>query len=512
MKRFWMFFLLTSLLVVFALVSCGDDDDDDNDDSSDDDDVTDDDDDSTLPGANVTVNAAPDTNPLCRNLIVTTDEAVSLSGYVTAEGETGYGPSEPTASDSGTEHDFWFYGLLEDTTFTYTFYIAGQPDQVVATGTFHQDAAPEARPEIQEFTSTKSDATDWVSVWGIDALTWDEDNSNITITYDRQGRVRFYHSHPIEHSGWNKTADDGTILFGNWGDILTLAKDGTEDILVDVQAEDPFFVARHHEFYIDDYDDYANSGGYVLYNELRPGVKCDLSTPTDTMAGDGVLQIDASGNELWRWNIFDHLAEIPVTEMEPANCALYFYGPQYPDFTHANSVVPGPNENEITVSFRNIMRILKIDLTTGDILWQMGPNQNDFEWIGEDAGTTDEWFRFAHDVKWLSPTRLLLFDNGVCRYQPFCLLGAWSRALELEVNETDMTIEMVWEHRVPFAAAQGNVERHENGNTLIGVGGGTWVIEATPDGEEIFTINFNLGVYRATYYPPLWIDDDPPGK
>ena len=509
-KAHFLFLILMALLIAAALLpACGDDDDDDDDnddDASDDDD--DDDDSGDLPDADVTVHDAPDSNPLCRKVTVTTDVACSLSGYVTAALETGHGPSVPEASEQGTSHVFWFFGLIEDTTFDYTFYLAGQLDQVVAEGSFATDPLPAQQPVVTqlEFDGKATDA-DWYAVWAIDALTWGGVEYNWTLLYDRQGRIRFYHLNETEHAGWIEVMDNGDILYANREELVGLQPDGTEYTQVTVKPEDPYFVATHHQYYMEDLD---ADRAYVIFNKLGDGYQCDLTTPTETMVGDGVLEIDSDGNELWRWNIFEHQDAIPQTEMDPANCLIYYWGPQYPDWTHGNSVVPGPGEDEITISFRNVMRVIKVDKTTGDIVWQMGPDL-DFEWIGDDP-VEEHWFRVSHDVQWLSPTRMLIFDNGACRYQPLCVLGPWSRALELEVDEDNMTVEKVWEYRFSFALAQGNVDRNENGNTLIGTGGGKTTIEVTPEGDELFRMKFQQGNVRSKYYGALWSSQAPPSK
>ena len=191
-------FELILMLIVFACMSlclsCGDDDDDDSRSGDDDDDNNDDDNDDSVPSAQVTDEGAPDGNLLARHLVVTTDTACSLSGFLTTASEYGYAPSDPTESENGTEHSFWFYGLLQDTEFDYTFYIAGEPEKVVATGTISVDELPEQQPAQTELTvDDTAAATDWFLIWGIDSLTWGGVDVNWTLIYDREGRIRFYH-------------------------------------------------------------------------------------------------------------------------------------------------------------------------------------------------------------------------------------------------------------------------------------------------------------------------------
>ena len=383
----------------------------------------------------------------------------------------------------------------------------------MATGTFDTEALPEEQPVVTgaDIDDT-SGGTDWYAVWTIDALTWGGTTYNFTVIYDRYARIRFYHRNEDNHSGWIQPRDDGSIAFTNNVEIRSLTPDGTESVMFDIQPTGSYYTATDHEFYIE--DEYATAP-MVLYNEVGTGVDCDLETPTDNMIGDGVLRLDADGVETWRWSLFDHTDVISPTEMDEANCDLRYWGRNYAYWSHFNSVVPVPDQDAILISSRNLFRLIKVDTNTGEILWQMGPPKGDFTgdftWVGQPGeAEADYWFRMSHDVKYLSPTRLLLFDNGVCRYQDFCLIGSWSRALEIEIDEDAKTVEKVWEYRVGFAANQGNVQRHENGNTLIGSGGGGEVVEIASDGVEVFHMTFGTGTIRALYYPSPWVYETPP--
>ena len=70
-----------------------------------------------------------------------------------------------------------------------------------------------------------------------------------------------------------------------------------------------------------------------------------------------------------------------------------------------------------------------------------------------------------------------------------------------------MTVSQLWEYRLPFNRVQGNVERHENGNTLIATGNGKYVIEVIDrggEGDELIKMRFPAGTVRAEYYPAFW--------
>ena len=475
------------------------DDEDNNDDNNDDDNnavddesYDDDDDYNDIDiTATVTMEPVPEENPLARKIIVKTDMPCSLSGKVTTLQENGYGPSDPLVSQTGTVHEFWFYGLLESRQFKYRFYLEGAKSQVIAEGFFSTPALPSGKPvQVSLDYAVNTGFSDWYMVYQ------STDLMRIFI-YDRTGRVRFYHESGIGQ--FNQVLDNGDIVGTNNSELRALRLDGTEYTLFNVNLNSPVHRNTHHKFYLPFSD---SDWAMVVFARKGPGYECDLTTPTDQAVGDGIAQIDEFGNEVWRFDVFDHLDEIPPEAIDPDMCLYEFWGPDTIDFTHGNSVVPVPGENAYLISYRNVSRVLKISRDTGDIIWQMGRNL-DFTWIGDEPWE-EHFFRLQHDPHILPNGNLLLYDNNKGQ--------SWSRVLELKMNENGMTVEKVWEYRTPYNLYEGNVQQHDNGNRLIATGNSTnpMVIELLPhgvEGEEIFKMAFTTGNVRAEYYPAIWISD-----
>ena len=508
----WIIILLGVLFAVaFSIVACGDDDDekDSGDDVSDDDDTDDDDllgDDDDAAGEDkidvvkVTVEEASEGNPLARKILLETNLPCSLSGIVTSPEETGFTPSDPAVSPVGINHEFWFYGLLEDTSFSYIFFQKGKSATELAQGTFRTPVLPDFKP-VQEELSFVADLgfSDWYMVGHYQSAA----GHILNLVYDRKGRLRFFHETDSGH--FSQVMENGDIVSTAKNKIKGVTKDGTEYTLFEVQLEEPVNTHSHHKTYIDLVEPET---AMVIFNRSGPGVECNLTTPTENMIGDGMAQIDATGQELWRWDVFDHTDQIPPETMDQDMCYLYHLGPGTYDWTHANAIEKVADQNAYLFSLRNVMRLIKVDRDSSDILWQMGPDL-DFTWIGDEP-EDEHWFRFQHDPHWLDGNRLLIYDNGHCRYEgESCISGPWSRALELLVDENLMTVEQIWEYRVPFDRVQGNLDRQGDGNTLIATGGGNTTIEVSAGGgvgDELFIMQFPSGTVRAQYYPPLWIE------
>jgi Arylsulfotransferase (ASST) len=500
-------FLRTFGLLVVAIMACWffgcgstsalfDDDDDDDDDSSV---AVDDDDDISDPEITASVQLSDPLphNPLAQCLLVTTDVPCSLSGYVTTEGETGYGPSSPDKSTKGIEHEFCFYGLLGATKFDYAIHPVDDADTILAQGSFETSILPPTVPVIEDLEFTPDDGfSDWYSVWQNERV---PNNYYALALYDRQGRLRYFRERP--EGNFHSILPNGDFVLTTVSELFKVGLDGKIETIFEVALNPPYERKTHHVFYIQD----PSQGAIVIFNRPGPGLECDFVTPTENTIGDGIAVVDANGVPIWTWEAFDHQDAIPPDAMNPEHCALNTWGPGTYDWTHANSVKPVPGEQAYLVSMRNVLRVLKIAGSDGEVVWQMGPGL-DFSWVGNEP-VEDQWFRTQHDAKLLTPTRLLLYDNGVCRYGGTCLSGPWSRALELEFDEDEMTVEQIWEYRMPFNRSQGNAERHANGNTLITSGSSVTIVEVLPDApqdEYIFKMAFTNGQTRALYYPPIW--------
>lgn len=482
---------------------CNDDDNVLNDDNhNDDDDDNGDDDDTIDPDdivLSVTVADPPEGNPLCRKIVVVTKEPVSLTGFVVTKDEPGYSPSVPLFSEEGTEHEFWFYGLLEEREFAYWISINSKNGPTVAAGCFDVPLVGDPKPVVEGLiTDTGTTFTDWYMVFH--QFGWSGDRYRSLYIFDRLGRLRFWHPDSTGYLTMTQVMSNGDLVSNRYSEIIGLQPDGSQYQLFDIQLNQPYFRASHHKPYIPDWDtDYA----VLIYAEQGPGLECDLVTPTDNMIGDGMVEIDQNGLEVWRWSIFDHLDEIPQDAMGQGICQTHFWGSSYFDWTHANAVMPVPGDNAYMISLRNIDRVVKVDRGTGDIIWQMGEGL-DFEWVGNEP-ESDKWFHMQHDPKFHPGNRFIIYDNGVWH-------GSWSRALELDVDQDNMTVSLLWEYRVPYHQSEGNIELHENGNLLIASGSSHLITELPPGGgvgDEIFQMTIREGIVRAEYYPSMWIYEDP---
>ncbi|NIP54215.1 hypothetical protein GWN42_21055, partial [candidate division KSB1 bacterium] len=161
------------------------------------------------------------------------------------------------------------------------------------------------------------------------------------------------------------------------------------------------------------------------------------------------------------------------------------------DYLHTNAIAVDDDGNWL-LSHRNFSEITKIDRQTGDIIWRMGGNGNEFTFIN------DIGFSNQHNINRLENGHLLLFDNGNGHTPPH------SNAVEYIVNETTKTVTLYG--RYPgdtsiFSQAMGNIQRLPNGNSMIGWGSTAKLTEVLTNGTVGLEMLLGSPSYRVFRFP-----------
>jgi hypothetical protein len=233
-----------------------------------------------------------------------------------------------------------------------------------------------------------------------------------------------------------------------------------------------------------------NGHALLLGSEARP-VDMSVLVPggrADARATGSIIQeIDANKRLVFEWHSLDH---IPITD------SFVDLTQQVLDYTHVNAVTLDPIDNNLLVSFRHTCEIVKINRSTGQVIWRLGGKMNQFTFIDEHEENAPFYTVGQHDVHRLANGNLLYFDNGnLTGGSTFPRPRTYSRAVEYAIDEVNKTATLVWDYRhTPdiVANCQGSVKRMANGNTLIdwgcaaGLMGGTIVTEVNPAGQVVF--------------------------
>lgn len=227
------------------------------------------------------------------------------------------------------------------------------------------------------------------------------------------------------------------------------------------------------------------NGNFILMayepaqRDLSAFTNPNTSQPYSTTEGteDSVIQeVTPAGTEAFLWNSYDHLAI--------KDCLRHFF-PR--DYAHINSLQAV--DKLIIGSFRGCSQVAAIDTATGDIAWLLGrSNLTPAEWQSR-GGTAplriigDPYGEFCgqHSARMISPTNLVLFDNGAfCQTDPDTGTATrdssqFSRAVEYRIDTADATATFQRHHSLHntftrFSHRFGNVAVTGNGNWLISWG------------------------------------------
>ena len=190
-----------------------------------------------------------------------------------------------------------------------------------------------------------------------------------------------------------------------------------------------------------------------------------------------ISEVTPGGEMVFQWNAWDHLA---VT----VDC-LQHYFPR--DHAHVNSLQIV--EGDIIASFRGCSQVLRIDGTTGDVIWMLGrSNQSDADWIASGAPAPlkivgDPYGEFCgqHAARLRPNGNLVLYDNGAhCLIDPETRAsarvdGAFSRVVEysLDLESGQAVFQRHYSLHGTFdrfTLSSGHVEVLDNGDWLIGWG------------------------------------------
>lgn len=221
------------------------------------------------------------------------------------------------------------------------------------------------------------------------------------------------------------------------------------------------------------------NGNYVLMayvSEERDAT--EYGGTVDQRLTDGLLQeITPDRDVLFEWNSWDHM-------VWGENSG----GTSHNDYAHLNSVSLDHDGNWL-VSSRHMSQVLKIDRSTGEVMWRLGGAANDFTFLNDPfSGLCGQ-----HTASRLENGNILVFDNGQPCVPSVPERGELTRISEYSLDMDAMTAELVWTYQRPdgITRTEGSAQRLSNGNTFIGWGaaGGKIASEVDPDGNVVYEMS-----------------------
>ncbi|MBN2272817.1 MAG: aryl-sulfate sulfotransferase [Bacteroidales bacterium] len=211
-----------------------------------------------------------------------------------------------------------------------------------------------------------------------------------------------------------------------------------------------------------------------------------------TVTGLVIQELDRDKNLIFQWRSWDHM-NITDSYADLLSSAI--------DYVHGNSL-DADTDTTLILSSRNLSEVTKINRLNGNIIWRLGGRNNEFSFVNDARG-----FSMQHSAARLKNGNLILFDNGV-GFSP-----AYSRGIEYSLDEGSLIAELIYEFRfMPdlYTHIKGNIQRTDNGNTLVYWGHLPYISEFDPSGNITYNATFaselypNYRVYKAEWKPGLF--------
>ncbi len=215
--------------------------------------------------------------------------------------------------------------------------------------------------------------------------------------------------------------------------------------------------------------------------------------PNATIEDYVIQEFDPDGHLVFEWNTRDHYA---ITDVDP----MVDLTTSSIDPTNFNAIEV-ESDTSLLLSMAHQDEITKIDRRTGEVIWRLGGKNNEFTFVNSTRPFTRQ-----HDVRRLPNGNITIFDNGTFSDPQY------SRGVEYELDEVNMTATQVWEFdhgKTIQSSHKGNVQRLPNGNTLISWGGlgenpaVPSFTEVKPDGTIAYQVSYpeHDGSYRVLKFP-----------
>ena len=250
------------------------------------------------------------------------------------------------------------------------------------------------------------------------------------------------------------------------------------------QIECAEYEIRPHEIRIR-----ADGTRWALCNDPRPQDLSEYGGSPDAVVIWTVLQRQSPEGVLeWEWHSADHFDVTDgANDISSGSITL--------NLTHGNAV-DFDTDGNLVASFRNLNEVTKIDAQTGDIIWRMGGENNEFTFPADPKGA----FQRQHGLRVVGPGMIQLLDNS--DIPP-------SRVLRYTVDEGSHTATMQWQYvdgPEIHTFVGGSTQAYADGGALVSFGREGRVVELDEFGQKRWELTGldDLYVFRAQRIPSLY--------
>jgi hypothetical protein len=292
---------------------------------------------------------------------------------------------------------------------------------------------------------------------------------NYILMMDRSGAPLYYRTWPQQsvEDFQQVTLPSGSIRYtctigqfspGGWtlgvDHVMDQQFNDVADYKLPAYAQHGELDAEAHDFLL------LDTGHYVGLSYVQRTVDLSQINPAWSNQAEvmhAVVQEVKDGNVLVEWDS----ANVPSLYTDSVDGNAYT-STAVSDYIHLNSMDIDPTDGNIVLSLRHTNSILKVNRTTGAIVWTLGGKEDMF------GLTTDQVFSHQHHVRVHADGSITVFDNGNGLHQ--------TRVLQFTLDQTNhqVTSFNVIATRPtadPQTTFMGSVTPLSGGRTFIGWGG-----------------------------------------
>jgi hypothetical protein len=254
------------------------------------------------------------------------------------------------------------------------------------------------------------------------------------------------------------------------------------------------YMTNFHEFLITPW----NTALILADNTVTANLR-SIGGPSDQQVIDGIVQeIDIkTGQVLFQWDSADHVPYRDSQAPLPGSAAVPW------DWFHINAVHLDTDGN-LLIDARNTWTTYKVNIHTGQIIWELGGKQSSFTLKAAPGQVLDhdgEIFAWQHDPEAIGGGKYTFFDDE----SGGDLLG-YSRAVTVRLNLQTHVATLIKSDNQPeglVAGAMGNAQTTRNGDLFVGWGALPYISEFSPSGKLLFNAELPAGTstYRAYRLP-----------
>jgi len=262
------------------------------------------------------------------------------------------------------------------------------------------------------------------------------------------------------------------------------------------------YIAEAHDFQLLPNGHVLMFGYYMTEMDLSEIVEDGY--PDAKVSGGIIQELNADGDVVFQWRSWDHYSpeEYPWTSRANRQTVSAF---------HLNTINLDIDGNII---FATPSRNWKLNRKTGEIMWNMGGDNNEFSFVGVDS-TTGVGYVTGYAFYRMDNGNFLVYDNAGRTGS-----NKNSEVHEFQIDEVNKIATLIWTY--PYIEDikgwhRGNAQRLPNGNTMIGWGGASGdtipsctevdadkniVWEAyfdNPDVESYRAFRFPMGDWQQSY-------------